>query len=203
MRIFIISLIRSEGRACSDLRVWEIDNTTYQNLNYREKKFVYATCKFQGFRVDGERTIECVHGQPAKPLPQCKPMRQSCRPLDTPFFGWKSCSPNDKDIGSVCTFECNDTHYLRGSKERRCTRNHEWSGAPARCILKPECSLPVLDDKIQTECSFHRKVKLNEVCTFSCVEGFQLKGPDQLTCQLNGLLTDNKGSQTYPSCHSE
>ncbi|GIY98136.1 hypothetical protein CEXT_361291 [Caerostris extrusa] len=129
-----------------------------------------------------------------------------CRPLYTPFFGWKSCSPNDKDIGSVCTFECNDTHYLRGSKERQCTQNHEWSGAPTECILKPECILPLhylFEDKIQAECSAHRIVKLTEVCSFSCNEIFQLIGPNQLTCQLNGLLTDEKrGRQTYPSCHS-
>ncbi|GIY60424.1 multiple epidermal growth factor-like domains protein 6 [Caerostris extrusa] len=262
-----VAHVHSERRACSDLRVWDTENTSYQNLDYREKKFVYTHCKYQGFRVDGDHTIECVHGQPAKPLPQCKPMRQSCislkdppngskwcsptapevgswcvfrctgthylqgsvrrdcgqdhrwtgqeaqclpysttlntgcRPLHAPFFGWKSCSPNDKDLGSICTFQCNDTHYLRGSTERLCTQNHEWSGAPARCMLKPECSLPILDDKIRTECSLHRKVKLNEVCSFSCVEGFQLKGPDQLKCQLNGLLTDNKGKQNYPSCH--
>ncbi|GIY98132.1 hypothetical protein CEXT_361271 [Caerostris extrusa] len=69
--------IRSEGRACSDLRVWETDNTIYENLIYKETKYVYTRCKYRGLRVDGENTIECVHGHPVVPLPRCKPIRLS------------------------------------------------------------------------------------------------------------------------------
>ncbi|GIY23895.1 signal peptide, CUB and EGF-like domain-containing protein 2 [Caerostris darwini] len=201
-----VAHVHSEGGTCSDSKGWDTENTIYKNLEYREKKFVFIQCKYEGFRVDGDHTIECVHGQPAKPLPQCKLMRQKCISLkdppngsklcspllrkwdlgvlsgapvritckaptggtgqdhrwtgqeaqcllnstalntgcphlSAPFFGWKSCNPNDKDLGSVCTFECNSTHYLKGSKVRRCTQDHKWSGAPTRCILKPECSL--------------------------------------------------------------
>ncbi|GIX70020.1 hypothetical protein CEXT_180801 [Caerostris extrusa] len=47
---------------------------------------------------------------------------------------------------------------------------------------------------------FTEKLSYRRCARSVAAKGFQLIGPDQLTYQLNGLLTDNKGRRAYPCC---
>ncbi|CAL1275011.1 unnamed protein product, partial [Larinioides sclopetarius] len=189
----------SSGEPC--VGEWSTTTTKYRTLNFKEDSFVHVSCKYRDLKVDGEEVIKCVGGQLPTYLPQCVLRKSSCPSLKAPILGSMKCSTTAPEVGSSCTFACQNTHYLKGTSTRICTEDLRWSGSAARCIMKTECSEPFpLHQGTVTGCSPQRKPKYDDTCYFRCNEGFRLVGPSQLKCRLDGRLTDEKGREIFPRC---
>ncbi|GBN60849.1 Signal peptide, CUB and EGF-like domain-containing protein 2 [Araneus ventricosus] len=190
------------GGAC--VGEWSTETTKYKTLNFKEDSYVHVSCRYSHLKVEGEEeTIKCVGGQLPTYLPQCVLRKESCSPLKAPVFGSMKCSTTALEVGSSCTFECQSTHYLRGTSTRICTEGRRWTGSLARCLMKSECSEPPpLHQGTVTGCSPYRKPRYNDTCYFRCNEGFRLVGPSYLKCRLDGRLTDEKGHQRFPRCET-
>jgi len=83
-------------------------------------------------------------------------------------------STNNHNYPSTLTYKCHQGYYPRGSNVRKCGPDGKWSGKRTRCIGVPAQTLPKL---------FFGKTKITNrrrypaTATFSCRNGYQLKGP--------------------------
>ncbi|XP_055937160.1 sushi, von Willebrand factor type A, EGF and pentraxin domain-containing protein 1-like isoform X1 [Argiope bruennichi] len=200
--IFLQALLYAicSGETCSDN--WSTETTKYTILKFKEDAYLHVSCRYPNFKVDGNvKVIKCKNGQLPTIIPQCILLKESCRHLKAPTYGSMKCSSTAPEVGSSCTFECQNSHYLRGSSTRTCSDYLRWTGSEARCYLKPECSEPPpLIQGTVTGCSPERKPRYNDTCHFRCNEGYQLSGPTHLICRRDGRLTDEKGHQRFPRC---
>ncbi|GFQ80330.1 sushi, von Willebrand factor type A, EGF and pentraxin domain-containing protein 1 [Trichonephila clavata] len=65
-----------------------------------------------------------------------------------------------------------------------------------------ECLTPLpLENGKVIGCFPSRILRFNDTCHFKCNEGFQLAGPDHLTCALSGKMVDGRGVQRFPKCY--
>lgn len=206
--VWVISILLgvvdyASGKICSRItEKWQTETTKYRNVEHKGQISVFTTCIYRDFIVDGDDFISCKNGSLTKRLPTCKKATKACASLDPPLFGSKLCTVNAPTIGSVCSFQCMSTHYLRGSERRTCTVNLQWTGSIARCEKKPECPiLPPLQNGTVIGCPPSKILRFNDTCCFKCNEGFKLEGPSHLTCSLAGKMVDNRGIVRFPRCY--
>ncbi|GFX78983.1 signal peptide, CUB and EGF-like domain-containing protein 2 [Trichonephila clavipes] len=192
------------GHACSrSTKEWSTVTTKYRNVEHKGQISVFANCLPRDFIVDGENPISCENGLLTGDLPVCKKVTNACAPLDPPLFGSKLCTVKAPAVGSVCTFYCTSTHHLRGSQRRICTESLQWTGNEVHCEERPKCLTPLpLENGKVIGCSPSRILLFNDTCHFQCNEGFQLEGPDHLTCGLSGKMVDDHGVERFPKCYT-
>ncbi|XP_033114888.1 CUB and sushi domain-containing protein 2-like isoform X2 [Anneissia japonica] len=91
----------------------------------------------------------------------------------------------------VLLFSCNEGYKLSGSRRRVCNGAGRWSGKEASCSLLVTCPEIFAPENGNIEGD---KFFLNQVVTFTCDEGFILKGSQRRRCNATGQWT---GIETY------
>lgn len=113
-----------------------------------------------------------------------------CEPLLAPSNGVIRGSVCYSEYLSVCEMECNEGYEPLGSTKRQCTVHPqynimEWSGIPLQCVAIRCPFLIVPDADPPTGICTSQALEYNTRCTFTCRNGYRLKGSKERVCQLD------------------
>lgn len=131
----------------------------------------------------------CRNGRWLGRRPKCEQIR--CGALRSPEHGWMS-GNSSTAVGSTVSFGCFQGYEFKGSKDRECESDGQWTGEPARCIPSA-----LLDARQRNRCldpgtpDNGRRLGRNSFLvgsrvTFICNTGYHMRGNDTLICQSNG-----------------
>ncbi|KAM4642728.1 P-selectin-like isoform 2-T2 [Discoglossus pictus] len=164
------------------------------NCSHPHKVFGYQSiCNYscdRGFEKNGSEIVQCTEiGQWTGPLSSCQAKR--CRPLEVSSMGIMNCSHpfEDFSFNSSCDFFCQRGFVLNGSENLYCSELANWTRDPPSCQAV-QCD--VLDALEQGSMSCLHPIghfKFNSNCTFSCEEGFNLFGANNVQCMESGQWT--------------
>ncbi|XP_065905187.1 sushi, von Willebrand factor type A, EGF and pentraxin domain-containing protein 1-like [Dysidea avara] len=130
--------------------------------------------------------------------------RRVCDPLVAPDDGMIVCSLRDDgeaNPGDTCTFTCDDGFRLRGSAKRECqfqrSKGTSWSGNEARCEPGRVCPTLMAPENGMIDCSLgdDGDATNGDTCTFTCDNGFTLRGSVMRECRINRRRMDWNGDE--------
>ncbi|KAG8190449.1 hypothetical protein JTE90_009286 [Oedothorax gibbosus] len=191
------------GIPCSPIRCPPLQNPThgylFGNCDFTYQSECYFACG-EGFElVDPESHIRTCGSNKewSGNAAICRPIR--CPAPVSPVYGQTSCH-DDLVVGSKCRFRCGTGYIMDGSEERECLPTAKWSGKEVNCI-PVECGLPPSLRHGDVSCRTFQKLTFQEVCSFTCRQGFVLEGPTYLVCDESGrLLSVFDRQETRPYC---
>lgn len=128
----------------------------------------------------------------------CQKVR--CDTPQHPFHGRVDCEKYPLTVGTKCTFKCKAGYIIDGAKERICASSKKWTGKPVKCIPITCGVQPRLVSGNVESCKVGEKVNYGKTCFYNCYGGFELRGPQYLTCTESGRLVDKNGRQGQPKC---
>ncbi|XP_061591405.1 sushi, von Willebrand factor type A, EGF and pentraxin domain-containing protein 1-like isoform X2 [Cololabis saira] len=144
---------------------------------------VYYNCLEDFSPARGSRSVQCVNGTWSKLTLKCE--KKSCGnagDLPNGQFHYEG----NTYIGEKVYAECNKGFTLKGMDYMICKKSG-WTGEFPSCEEgAATCSTPVVHDAVQRrgEASVHQ---VGESMNFTCRQGFQLEGAQQITCGPGGL----------------
>uniref|UniRef100_A0A3B4AL57 Uncharacterized protein n=1 Tax=Periophthalmus magnuspinnatus TaxID=409849 RepID=A0A3B4AL57_9GOBI len=122
----------------------------------------------------------------------------TCPTLPQIEFGWISSSHPSHVRGSVLTYTCLPGYDISGTDIITCQWDLSWSSSPPTCV-KQQCPDPgeVVNGarSVRPEAGF----AVGTVVRFSCNQGYQLEGPNQISCHGRDTGTP-KWSDRSPKC---
>uniref|UniRef100_A0A3Q0S3V3 Selectin E n=1 Tax=Amphilophus citrinellus TaxID=61819 RepID=A0A3Q0S3V3_AMPCI len=150
-----------------------------------DMRFSYKnTCSFscaQGYRMVGPSRVTCTSAATwSQQIPHCEVVR--CPLLETPH-----------PLGVVCNFTCDEGHELQGAFSMECTNPGHWTSRPPTCTVV-RCPLLETPENSHINCSSSESVYYSQ-CSFTCDQGYTLKGHELLICDHHGKWTGDK-----PTC---
>eukprot|EP00075_Anas_platyrhynchos_P030139 XP_027319392.1 E-selectin isoform X5 [Anas platyrhynchos] len=152
------------------------------------------TCE-EGFVLKGQDTLQCgSSGNWTKEQPSCEAV--TC-PVPSIAHGSVNCSDPSVNViwGTNCTFTCEEGFVLEGPDTLQCESSGNWTKEQPSCkaVTCPALT-PIANGSVN--CSDpSANVTWGTNCTFTCEEGFVLKGQDTLQCGSSGNWTKEQ-----PSC---
>ncbi|CAH2329432.1 P-selectin isoform X1, partial [Pelobates cultripes] len=165
-----------------------------------------SSCTFgcaEGFVLEGPESVLCqATGEWSDPAPTCAAV--ACESLERPSNGSMTCSHPFADYcyNSSCTFGCVKGFVLEGPESVLCQATGDWSD-PAPTCAAVVCEAVKRPSNGSMTCShvfadFH----YNSSCTFSCVDGFVLEGPESVLCQASGEWSDPAPTCAAVACEA-
>uniref|UniRef100_A0A493U049 E-selectin n=1 Tax=Anas platyrhynchos platyrhynchos TaxID=8840 RepID=A0A493U049_ANAPP len=157
------------------------------------------TCE-EGFVLKGQDTLQCgSSGNWTKEQPSCKAV--TC-PVPSIAHGSVNCSDPSVNViwGTNCTFTCEEGFVLEGPDTLQCESSGNWTKEQPSCkaVTCPALT-PIANGSVT--CSHpSANVTWGNNCTFTCEEGFVLKGPDTLHCESSGNWTEEQPSCKAVTC---
>ncbi|XP_030064242.1 E-selectin isoform X2 [Microcaecilia unicolor] len=153
--------------------------------------FTYNTsCDFtcnEGFMLTGAANLQCTaQGQWTSRTPMCQAV--TCPALETPAEGRMDCTGELGTFGynSTCAFSCATGFILLGQQTLQCSSSGLWTAEIPVCKAV-ECGMPKASSHGAMDCSHPiGNFLYKSTCTFTCEEGFVLKGSDSLQCGASG-----------------
>ncbi|XP_074164413.1 E-selectin isoform X2 [Sminthopsis crassicaudata] len=151
-----------------------------------------TTCVFDcdsGFELTGSKRLHCnSSGKWDMEKPMCQAMKCNA-PSQLPNGSVKCAhSPTgDFTYQSICSFSCEEGFKLQGSPQLECTAQGQWTQQFPTCEAI-QCKVPSRPERGYMDClsSLSGSFQSGSSCEFSCEEGFMLKGPKRLQCDLTG-----------------
>ena len=121
--------------------------------------------------------------------PQCLP-RHCVVPEMIPhgYIGFEG----NIDTGSAILYECEEGYEVKGTRERFCLASGEWTGQEPTCQVIHCQPLP---SQMEHGRILGKDTVYNSVVQFSCDPGYELVGPDRITCTQNKHWND-----LFPVC---
>ncbi|KAM6924344.1 complement component receptor 1-like protein [Xenentodon cancila] len=130
----------------------------------------------------GSRSVQCLGGKWSKLTLKCE--KRSCGNVGDLPNGQFHYEGNSY-IGEKVYAECNEGFTLKGMSYMICKKSG-WSGEFPSCEAgATTCSTPVVDNSVQRsgDASVHQ---VGGSMKFTCKQGFQLEGAQQVTCGPSG-----------------
>ncbi|XP_070794674.1 sushi, von Willebrand factor type A, EGF and pentraxin domain-containing protein 1 [Pituophis catenifer annectens] len=141
----------------------------------------------EGYILRGTHSRTCqANGTWDKEPPFCEPV--NCGPPEDISHGFLNGSVFS--FGEYVEYVCFPGYELQGNPVRQCQSNSLWSGRPPSCLLC-ECPIPTIQNGIVIGNHFGCGKKIE----FQCLEGFELLGPSEITCEAIG-----RWSSGFPHC---
>nr|XP_002120800.1 uncharacterized protein LOC100180900 [Ciona intestinalis] len=113
--------------------------------------------------------------------------RVTCPPLLPVFpYGLVNCT-DDNFLGSRCTVYCNEGYSPRGAEESTCSGNTLLRAWTPSLSTTCEVSCPALAYLHHGEVRCTDNKFIGSVCTYSCNQGYRLRGNGSITCDGNRL----------------
>eukprot|EP00075_Anas_platyrhynchos_P030137 XP_027319390.1 E-selectin isoform X3 [Anas platyrhynchos] len=157
------------------------------------------TCE-EGFVLKGQDTLQCgSSGNWTEEQPSCEAV--TC-PAPSIAHGSVNCSDPSANVtwGTNCTFTCEEGFVLKGQDTLQCGSSGNWTKEQPSCeaVTCPALT-PIANGSVT--CSHpSANVTWGNNCTFTCEEGFVLKGPDTLHCESSGNWTEEQPSCKAVTC---
>ncbi|XP_062498995.1 sushi, von Willebrand factor type A, EGF and pentraxin domain-containing protein 1-like [Corticium candelabrum] len=150
----------------------------------------------QGYKSTFSKPITCESsGNWSQPFPTCKAF---CEPPPNVKNGKLIFSDNDgkQIINSTVTYECDNGYKLSDEtkKTRKCLSSKQWSGTAQSCHYI-DCGRP----RLTTNGNFTGNTTYNSTITFTCRNGYYMKGIRKAKCLSSGLWS-NIPSNCIPFC---
>ncbi|XP_037393772.1 L-selectin-like isoform X4 [Pygocentrus nattereri] len=145
-------------------------------------------------------TCKC---EPGFSGPRCEKAVQ-CSPISGNSSGLSmKCSHpiSTNSYNSTCTFSCEEGFELRGPYTTKCDHTGQWTHKTPTCTAV-QCS-PISGNSsgLSMKCSHPISTNsYNSTCTFSCEEGFELRGPYTTKCDHTGQWTHKTPTCTAAPC---
>eukprot|EP00075_Anas_platyrhynchos_P030140 XP_027319393.1 E-selectin isoform X6 [Anas platyrhynchos] len=158
------------------------------------------TCE-EGFILKGPDTLQCgSSGNWSEEQPSCEAV--TCPALTPIANGSVTCSDPSVNVtwGTNCTFTCEEGFVLKGQDTLQCGSSGNWTEEQPSCeaVTCPALT-PIANGSVT--CSHpSANVTWGNNCTFTCEEGFVLKGPDTLHCESSGNWTEEQPSCKAVTC---
>lgn len=144
---------------------------------------VYYDCAEDFTPSRGSRAVQCVSGKWTKLTLKCE--KKSCGnagDLPNGEFQYEGNSFLGEKVFAVC----NEGYTLKGLNYMMCKKSG-WTGEFPSCVEgEATCSTPAVENSVSSagDVSVHR---VGDSVTFTCSQGFQLDGAQQITCGAGGL----------------
>ncbi|XP_040895372.1 E-selectin-like [Toxotes jaculatrix] len=182
------------------------------SCGHANERFIYGnTCSFScapGYRLVGPSSVTCTSAAEwSETMPRCEAVQ--CPALQKLENGVVSCGhANERFIyGNTCSFSCAPGYRLVGPSSVTCTSAAEWSETMPRCEAT-RCPVPEIPTSGHISCSpslsspvsTGTSYPLGMSCTFSCDEGYELKGALSMECEHPGQWSTTPPSCTVISC---
>uniref|UniRef100_A0A3B1J4K4 E-selectin n=1 Tax=Astyanax mexicanus TaxID=7994 RepID=A0A3B1J4K4_ASTMX len=166
-----------------------------------ERSSYGSICSFscnEGFQLKGTPEVSCTESAEwSQEMPYCEAVQ--CSEISEPLHATMQCN---HPLGifsyqSTCEFSCQEGYTLTSSSSSKlmCEVTGQWNDS------KPICEAvlcPALEDPAngRMTCSGERS-SYGSICSFSCNEGFQLKGTPEVSCTESA-----EWSQEMPYCEA-
>ncbi|XP_076346234.1 sushi, von Willebrand factor type A, EGF and pentraxin domain-containing protein 1-like isoform X1 [Tachypleus tridentatus] len=175
---------------CPHLPDLDNGNTIVKDLTFgSEVKFVCS----QGYELHGPVKVSCQADKTwSKKMPHCSPTECSY-PLD-PENG--HAIVKDLIYGSVVKYVCDQGYEIQGLTSRKCQADKTWKGKTPHCapIQCPHPSNPENGHVVVKD------LKFGSVVQYICNEGYELKGPENRTCLINKIWSEENPFCTPVKC---
>ncbi|XP_068098770.1 L-selectin [Hyperolius riggenbachi] len=161
-----------------------------------------STCEFlcsEGWNLKGPNTTKCGStGQWTENVPECEAVQ--CPHLSSKPLQRMNCSHpwGNFSYQSFCHFECFDGFFHDEVDKIECFSTGKWSDAPPQCsAVKCEFLTPPRNGLFSCIHPWGN-YSFGSTCGFSCLEGWNLKGPTMTKCGSTGQWTEN-----VPECKEQ
>ncbi|XP_006887517.1 PREDICTED: P-selectin [Elephantulus edwardii] len=147
------------------------------------------SCYSQGECIEtiGNYTCSCYPGFYG---PECEYVSE-CGALDIPQHGLMNCSHplGDFSFNSQCSFQCTEGYMLKGPSKLQCLASGHWTNKPPQCVAIT-CDPMERPVHGNMDCSSSLQgFQYGSSCSFSCAEGFLLRGAETAWCSDKGQWT--------------
>ncbi|XP_064624477.1 CUB and sushi domain-containing protein 3-like [Lineus longissimus] len=147
---------------------------------YRVNSNATYTCN-DGFKLSGGIHRRCLKsGLWSGKTPSCQEIH--CGTPDKPANGSMYMSDGDR-MNSKATYNCDDDYQLNGNSVRECLSTGTWSGETPTC-QEIHCEYPVVP--ANGSVSLSDEDNYSSTATYTCDDGFQLKGDGVRECRSTG-----------------
>ncbi|XP_036437146.1 P-selectin [Colossoma macropomum] len=169
--------------------------------NFSFRSTCTVSCE-EGYELRGENRITCLKtGNWSAYTPTCEVLR--CSPLKSVPHGSLHCMDPVKEFsyGSTCWMECDLGFQLTRTNFTQCTSQGKWSQSLSVCEAA-QCS-PISGDSSGWSLNCSHPISTNSynsTCTFSCEEGFELRGSNTTQCDHTGQWTHKTPTCTAVTC---
>ncbi|XP_019744562.1 E-selectin-like [Hippocampus comes] len=162
-------------------------------------RFSYEkNCSFRckiGYRMKGPKSVMCTSAAQWSDMPRCEEI--TCPAPEDPKNGHMNCTPSllpsqsPFPRNSVCTFSCQEGYVPQGVVSMACTDSGNWTIAPPTCKAV-QCSAPPPLPNGAVSCGDDPATRFSyeNNCTFRCDIGYQMKGPESVTCTSAAQWSD-------------
>ncbi|KAJ8257419.1 hypothetical protein GJAV_G00185400 [Gymnothorax javanicus] len=161
-------------------------NTLLRNAKaaYSPRDVLYYRCA-QGYtRVSGSPYVRCVKGLWTQLQLTCT--RSSCGSAGEILNGHFDYMGKEALFGDVIVAVCQEGYRLKGSRYRLC-ETFGWSGEIPSCEEGTEITCPSPSVAHGVKIKGDAAVYIRGInVTFTCVDGFTLRGPREITCGADG-----------------
>ncbi|XP_030583090.1 uncharacterized protein LOC115778870 [Archocentrus centrarchus] len=165
-----------------------------------DMRFSYKnTCSFscaQGYRMVGPSRVTCTSAATwSQQMPHCEAIICQNPERGAPLITQCSESLTELRPNSTCSFSCEEGFELQGANTIQCSEDGQWNKDIPTCKVV-RCPLLEAPENSHINCSSSESV-YNSQCSFTCDQGYTLKGHNLLTCDHHGNWTGDK-----PTCQA-
>ena len=97
---------------------------------------------------------------------------------------------------SIVQYQCDDGHFLLGSRNRTCSDNAKWQPSAPNC---QRVSCPAINS-IKNGKVLGKTFTFTSVLHFACSHGYNRSGPASVQCRSNKTWTDNPPQCNIVTC---
>jgi len=151
---------------------------------------VGTTCGFScnpGYNLVGAELSTCLAtGFYDLSAPSCQ--FAGCDALVAPEFGTMMCSTDNNEVGTMCSFSCNQGYQLVGAEMATCLAAGFYDQMVPTCQLIT-CKALIAPAFGTISCSSANN-EVGTACGFACNPGYQLVGAVKATCMATGFYDE-------------